>query len=468
MSLLAPLSLLLLVATGLIVLLAAWRTGPKRRDVGTLLIWQRVAATIQPQTQRRWSADLLLWLLLIGVVLGAFGAARPAWLTGSERVTVAVYIERLQPGPIEPQLQGVLDRAKAEAPDADFKFFMPGASELSPPQDIISLRQTSIFATLAQFELLSADADARLLFLAAPTAPPSSLGVVLPRVTTPVAGTVFEIQPTGNEFVIRATGREVVVTGAENLRTDVRDEIVASRWQAVEDEVRITTPGGQDVLLQRKPLVVGVGEDWASDVHRALYEALGADDATGRDPAAWLGSREQSPGVRINAGVEADLRGTSLSLDPGHALFQDLPIESVDWLSAGRVLLPDPSRRPLLSAVRDGESIGDLVGLTGKGVVVFSGDPFTATPITTAALLLDNCLGVVLKQRPSERSSYEVVGETRLPTKRAALAAPFDPQGSLTAKLDGDSESLEFTSWLLVASGLLMLAATTFVLRRDK
>lgn len=468
MSLLAPLALFLLLATVVIVLLAALRSGPKRRDVGTLLIWERVAAVAQPRTQRRWSADLLLWLLLIGVALGAFGAARPAWITSGGQTSVAVFIERLQPGPAEPQLQDVLDRAKTELPNADLKFFMAGANELDEQQDIVSLRDGSTQATLAQFELLSADADARVLFLAAPMTPPSSLGVVLSRVSTPVADAVFELESSGDELVIRATGPDVVVTGASDVRSEVRDGVVVYTCRPVDEDVRITTSAGRELLLQRKPFVIGVGDDWTGDVHKALYEALGADGATGREPDAWLGSREQSPAIRINAGVEADLGATSLSLDPGHALFQDLPVESIDWLSAGRVLSPSESRRPLLSAVRDGEPVGDLVGLTGDGVVEFAGDPFTAAPISTAALLLDNALGVVLKQRPSERSMYELAGDSRLPTQRAAMAAPFKPQGNVAAADSGSRESTEFSSWLLVASGLLLATATILVSRRDK
>ncbi|MCA8937493.1 MAG: hypothetical protein KDB68_14955, partial [Planctomycetes bacterium] len=66
-----------------------------------------------------------------------------------------------------------------------------------------------------------------------------------------------------------------------------------------------------------------------------------------------------------------------------------------------------------------------------------------------------------------ERSMYELAGDSRLPTQRAAMAAPFKPQGNVAAADSGSRESTEFSSWLLVASGLLLVSATILVSRRD-
>ena len=60
MNLLAAPALILLAAAAVLVALATMRRGPKRRDVGTLLIWQRIAEQAQAQKRSRRNFDWLL------------------------------------------------------------------------------------------------------------------------------------------------------------------------------------------------------------------------------------------------------------------------------------------------------------------------------------------------------------------------------------------------------------------------
>src|SRR5688500_15701356 len=129
MNLLAWPALILLAAAAALIALAAFRPGPKRKDVGTLLIWRRVTAQQVAHRERRRNFDPLLWLLLAAVVLGAFAAARPAWMTTDDTPRVAVYVERLEPAGAEPLLDEVMARAREAAPDAELTFFMSGADD---------------------------------------------------------------------------------------------------------------------------------------------------------------------------------------------------------------------------------------------------------------------------------------------------------------------------------------------------
>jgi hypothetical protein len=128
------------------------------------------------------------------------------------------------------------------------------------------------------------------------------------------------------------------------------------------------------------------------------------------------------------------------------------------------VLEPDPSARVLMRAVRNGEPVGDLARLRGQ-VLEFAADPFSSAPVSLAALLLDNSIDVLTGIRPSERPGFEVV-EGRLPTERAAKAAPFEPAGGLDLSTARDAE-FEITSWLLLA-GAVLLGAAAWTASRPK
>ncbi|MCA8911427.1 MAG: BatA domain-containing protein [Planctomycetes bacterium] len=470
MNLLAAPALILLAAAAVLVALATMRRGPKRRDVGTLLIWQRIAEQAQAQKRSRRNFDWLLWLLLGALIAGGIGAARPAWLKPSAQPRVAVFIERLQPGADEPGLEDAIERARKLAPDSELTFYLAGADELEEAGELKSLRPGAIQAELAQFAARSRDADGRVLLLCAPVNGATDLGVVVSRVNTASEGAVFEIRPEGDRVIVRETTPDRVQIFDARILSSRKDGRVRT-WECkpVVDDVEVQLIGSDERIfkLKRRPFVIGVGEDWQGDAHGALYEALGADSADGGEPSAWLGNRDRTPAVRINLGARTDLSGAQLSYDPGHLLFHELPIESFDWLGEGRLLAPDESARPLVSAMRDGERLGDLVRLKAGGVLEFAGDPFTHAPVAAAALLLDNALGVVTGERPSERARYEPVGDWRLPSERAALAEPFEPQGELDLSTRNESEPLEFTTWLTLAAALLVLAATALLLRRE-
>src|SRR5690606_17077958 len=123
-TLLAWPALLMLLTGVALVVLATWSVGSRRRDVGTLLIWKRVAARQATSVERRRSYDLLLWLSLAAVLVGALAAARPALIQPEALPRVAVYIEPTGPGGQQLDLAEVQARARAEGA-ARYDFFMP-------------------------------------------------------------------------------------------------------------------------------------------------------------------------------------------------------------------------------------------------------------------------------------------------------------------------------------------------------
>jgi hypothetical protein len=309
----------------------------------------------------------------------------------------------------------------------------------------------------AAFEARTTDATGRILFLNEPWAGAEELGLVLPRQTRAREGVVFDIAGTGSELVLRGSkGPQPSVTGARFMDSQTVGEVTAWRFAAESTELVMTDTRGEPVLLTRPHFPIGVGTDWSTGAHRALYAALQGDSVAGAAPSVWLGGAEQTPAVRILQGTGADLTGASLSFDPGHELFHDLPLESFDWAGQGRVLHAQPQDRALLIAVREGQAVGALILLRGN-VLLFAGDPFSRAPIAAAALLLDNAIGVVAGTRPSERPGFGVA-DGSLPTRRQALAQPFEPRGGLDLSTDADKPS-EFASWLLVAAALALAAA---------
>ena len=450
MSLLELPALLLLVAAVVLIALAAFRPGPKRRDVGTLLIWRRVAAQGVKRSERRREFDPLLWLLLAATVLAAFAAARPAWMTPEPAPRIAVFIERLEPTGDELQLDEVFERAREEASGAELTFFMAGEAD-----DIVSLNPGSIQAELAQFVTRTEDFDGRMMFLhAADDA--DKWGRVLPRLTMPPRDVMFELRNRGADITFRTLDMTAAAaTGAELIASNSDAGETVWSWRGTDNAVGFTL-GARETRLEREPFVVGVGQDWTGEAHRALFEALGTDSADSGEPRVWLGSNDRKPALRINAGSPADLAGTTLAFDPGHPLFHDLPLENFDGLAVSRVLAPDAAARPLLSVARNGKPVGDLARLR-EGVLEFAGDPFSFAPVASAALLLDNAIGVVADVRPSERPGYRLTSP-ELPSRRAAQSAPFAPVGELDLSSRSEAAA-EFTSWLMLAAAALLTFA---------
>lgn len=445
MSLLAWPALLLLTAAAVLVVLAAWSRGAKQRDVGTLLIWRRVAAQVTAPQRKRREFDPLFWLLLAAVALGSVAAARPAWFTAAPQARVAVFLESTGPGePLE--LDDARARAQAAAPDAELTFFTAG-QEITPG---------SLRAELAQFESRASEFDGRILLLNQPS---DEATLVLPRVSKAREGVVFKLAGDRRELLVQASaGGEVRLEGAKLASNSTREGVTTYRFEPTELELVLSDSTGKRVF-KRKPFVVGTGESWSTDAHAALLQALQADAAGGEPPAVWLGSSEQKPAVRLNTGAPAELSGATLSFDPQHPLFRDLPLAQYDWLAGGRLIAPEEGVQPLLTAVEDGVPVGDLARLRDGGrVLEFAGDPFSAAAVADAALLLDNAIGVVAGTRPSERPGYELVEGAPLPTRRQATAAPFESQGKLDLSRTG-SEPVEFAGWLMALAGLLLAAA---------
>jgi hypothetical protein len=114
----------------------------------------------------------------------------------------------------------------------------------------------------------------------------------------------------------------------------------------------------------------------------------------------------------------------------------------------------------LLSVARDGHALGALALLSADGKILrFAGDPFAQAPVAAAALLLDNALGVLKGDRPSEAASYAVVSGSKLASERAAFAAPFEPKGSLDASSSSAAALEELAPWLALAGALLAMGA---------
>lgn len=445
MRLLAWPALLLLTAAAVLVALAAWSRGAKQREVGTLLIWRRVAQQVTAPRRKRREFDPLFWLLLAAVAVGSLAASRPAWFTAAPQARVAVYLESTGPGePLE--LDDARARAQAAAPDAELTFFMAG-QEITPG---------SLRAELAQFETRARDYDGRILLLNQPS---DEATLVLPRVGKARAGVVFKLAGDRRELLVQASaGGEVRLQGAGLASSSTREGVTTLRFEPTALELLLTDAGSRRVY-RRKPFVVGTGESWNTEAHAALLQALEADPAEGAAPAVWLGSTEQKPAVRMNTGAPAELRGASLSFDPRHPLFHDLPLAQYDWLAGGRLLAPEEDVQPLLTAVVDGVPVGDLARLRDGGrVLEFAGDPFSAAAVADAALLLDNAIGVVAGTRPSERPGYELAEGDPLPTRGQATAAPFETQGKLDLSRRS-AEPVEFAGWLMALAGLLLAAA---------
>jgi hypothetical protein len=454
----------LLLAVPLLLWLALRRREPARLEVGTLMIWRRVAARRAESSRHRRRLEPLLWLLLAAVVIGALGAARPALQAAAPAPRVAVFIERFGAGAREPALAETLQVARENAPDADLEWYIPATSKLpGMPDDAVMLTPGPIEAELAQFETRTAHADARMLVLCAPHPIAERLGRVLPRAGQRAGGVLHKATVRGNELLLRASrGPGLTMQNLRELnRSDAGADVLITS-ELAGDIGTVTDATGNELRVTRRPFVIGPGTDWTNSRHRALLAALRAD--AGESPDLWLGAEAQAPAIRINTGAAADVSEIEVSYEAGHALFADLPLGAFDWAAAGRLLGPEVAARPLVSAVRDGAPVGHFVMLDENAkVLLFAGDPFSDAPIADAALLLDNAIGVLTGERASQRARYRLEGE--LPGERAAHAAPFQPRGALelAARIEAPRE---FASWLLAVAAIVAAAAATITLRK--
>lgn len=460
----APWALLLMAALPLLLWLALRRARPQSLDVGTLMLWRAVALAVPAPTRRSRRLDLLLWLLLAAALLGALGAAGPALVGQAPVPVIAVYVERLGTGEAEPELESVRRRVQAQFPDAQLHWWFAGDAALLDDLGLVqAVAPGPPQAEQAQFLAASAGASLRLMFTAGAQPQPQPRVLVLPRVTRPRQGVVFEVRAEGETLFVRS-GPDLPpkVEGAALTGADTRGAEVVRRYTARAGQVKVSTPT-QSILLARQPFGVGVGADWASPRHLALLAAL-QPALDGAAPQVWLGGAEAAPAVRIGRGRQQDLANTELQIDLQSPLFQDLPLTALDLRGQGQLMAPRPGWRALAVVTRDGRVLGDLAALSPDNrVLEFANDPFADSGVTAAALLLDNAIGVVSGRRASERERYELHGDI-LPTRRQAMAAPFEATGSPELAA-GQAETTGVSRWPLLLAALCGLAAAGLAAR---
>lgn len=458
MNLLAWPALLLLLALPVLLLLALHSPRPREVVVGSLMLWQRVRTAMPPPRARRHKLEPLLWLLVAAALTGAFGAARPAVSHATPRERVAVFVEAL--GGANHAYADVRERAQAECPGAELEFWLPG--EPVAEFEATPLAAGTVESELAQFQTRAAGADGYLLFLCAPHQGAEAIGRVMPRLTVPRASVVYELWSEGEFVFARTSGAAPTVEGAQWLRS--ADGL--HEYQGTSPTVTLTDAEGFTRTLARSGLHIGIGQDWTGRQHAALLAALAPDPG---EPTVWLGAWEQRPALRILRGTPAELADAEFGWLPDHPLFSELPMASFDWRSSGRVLPPDRESRSLLTASVGGRMLGDVIRLSADGQVLeFAGDPFSEAPIEAAALLLDNALGVLTGVRPSSAPRYapESTGNNaalRLPSRRAAFAAPFAPIGQWRT-VRPQPEPTELSHWLLMLAATASAAAAVLLL----
>ena len=453
----------LLLSLALLAWLVFMQRGARRAEVGTLFIWRKVAARPDAR-KRRARIEPLMWLCAGALALAAIGAARPALVQAQGGVTVAVYIERVAAEGAEPDAVDLLARAREAAPDAQLKFFATaptGQAEID--EALTQLASGTIGDELAQFRARSGNANARLMFLCEPEESARQYGMVLPRALKKRDGVVFGLRVQSKRLFVRSSGfgaPEIKGAALRGARTSNGE--TAREYEATADEVEIRAPFTPTTKLKRAPAVrVQAGGKWTSDAHKALLESLAANSNYRPAESGEVGLDVDAPRrLELARGAAADFQGATASFDAQHALFAQLPLSAFNWLADGRVLVPADGERVLLSAQREGKNLGALIVLSADGKALrCAGDPFAQAPVAAAALLLDNALGVLTGERPSEAALYKVVSGEKLPTERAAFAAPFEADGSLDVSSTMAGGLLEFTPWLALAGALLALGA---------
>lgn len=464
MSLLVPMALVLLAAVPLLLWLAMRARQPRAVEVGTLMLWLRVANAAAVAQRRSRRLDVLALLAAAACLLAALGAAGPALSLAAPALTVGVYIECLAPGGDEPGLEELFQRAEQAAPGARLRFWCSAPLGDGAPGQVHQIQPGPPEAEIAQFEAASSGLSGRLLFVAEPGAQAGRVGLVLPRAERDRPGVIFEVRSEQDLLFVRMSdGPAPQVEGASFRGAGSRDGELERQYQARAPQVRLAS-AGQNILLRRREFSVGAGPDWSDPRHQALLAALGPP-GTGQAAECWLGARDQRPAVRINQGEAADMTGAEAAFDPAQALFQELPLDGIELLHSGRLIPAREGVRPLASARRGTGIIGHLVTLSADGKVLdFAGDPFSDSSLSAAALLLDNAVGLVTGTRPSERPLYHLEGDP-LPSRRQAMAGPFEPQGELLLAGAAD-ESRDLTAWILALGAVAALGAAGLALYR--
>jgi len=461
-----------LPALGLLLSLAvlAWlvfmQRGSTRVEVGTLFIWRKVAARPDAR-KRRARIEPLLWLCAGALAFGALAGARPALAQPDGSVIVAVYMERLAAEGAEPDAADVLARAREAAPQAQLRFYAAAPTGHSDIDETLTqLAPGTVAEELAQFRARSSQASARLMFLCAADGNAAAAGLVMPRVMARQDGVIFGLSIQGRRVFLRSSGfgapeiKGAALRGARSSNGETLRE-----YEVTAAEVEITAHHLPPIRLKQANAVrIVAGGRWQSDAHRALLAALLANSNYRQSDLGDLGLDVEAPlRVEIWRGSARDLTGASVSFESQHPLFAQLPLSAFDWLDDGHVLAPATDERVLLSVTRDGQALGALALLSADGRSLrFAGDPFARAPVAAAALLLDNALGVLKGERPSEAALYAVVSLSKLPTERAAFAAPFEPEGSLDVSNTGAAALEELAPWLALAGALLALGAAWF------
>ena len=180
MNWLSPVALVLFAALPVLLWLALRRQQPRSMQVGTLFLWRRVAAAAANATQKKRRAEPLLWLLLAACTLGAIGAARPALTPTIATPELAVYIERLAASGPEPDLAGLVDRAREISPDSSLRFWFAGEStELAHAGTLDRINPGPVGAELAQFFAATRDMP-RVMFLCEAETGAAGMGLTSP------------------------------------------------------------------------------------------------------------------------------------------------------------------------------------------------------------------------------------------------------------------------------------------------
>jgi hypothetical protein len=289
---------------------------------------------------------------------------------------------------------------------------------------------------------------------------------VVPRVGQARDGVVFDVQASTGEIAISAAGAPPLrVAGAQMSAGAFADGAKTLRYKPQNRRIEIVSESGQRIVLERpRPLRVSVGPGWAREAHLALLATLDAETTTEKPDLALAPIDDTLPALLLDRGEKAETRGLELAFDAAHPLLLDVP-SALDWLGDGRLIAPDRGGRPVLSALRDGKVVGHLV-VAREGVLEFAGDPFARPPLACAALLFDNSVGVLTGTRPSERGGFELMEGGPLPTRRQALAAPFESTpGPDGARARGMAEF----GWLpALAAAIVLIGAGLIVLQRER
>lgn len=456
MNFIAAPALVMLAALPILVWLSMARRSPKQRDVGTLFIWRKVTSNVDVSTSKRRWFDVLFWLLIASVVVGAISAARPASSDVPDSKKLAVFIERVFDTGHEPQLEYIAKQVAEISDDAEVTFFVRGIladNALHEIGKIHELKGGSSRAALSAYTALSREYDGHLLFVLHDI---NSEWHKQPRLQSPLTDLITGVFPNENRIVIRYLGKMPEVKGAAIIERRTGAIVITPDGHNID-----LASGKQQISITRKPFGVGVGEGWHTRQHRALFAALQVDANT--IPEVWLGA-EQNPAVRITQGKATDLIDVEVHIDPAHRLFAELPLYRLDWLAEGKLMQAEHNVVPLVRVTRGGKVLGDIVRKKGD-VVEFAGDPFSMWPIELSALLLDNLIETLTGRRPSERKIWGLTQPSTLPSA-AALSPIVLEDDSVTIFEPRQASWHEYGHGLAIFAGLMSLVAAAFAAKK--